>query len=176
AGQLRCVTVGGQSRLTLREALVGWWRDEDAVVPRELVYPPDQTVEEVEQRNAEDFANSLSFAEMAALLELGYPVQVAVGELSDDSPAVGILKQGDVITQIDGSSFDTTDEMLALIRDKPAGTTLTLQVVRDGAEQTVQVQTYAGEDGTPRIGFRPEVSSTATVVVHCGYEERSGGI
>lgn len=161
AGQLRFTTVGVQSRLTLLEALIGWWRDEDAVVPRELVYPPDQTQEEVEQRNAEDFANSLSSAEMAALIELGYPVRVAVGELSDDSPAVGVLKKGDVITEIDGSSFATTDEMLALIRGKPAGSTLTLRIVRDDAEQTVQVQTYAGEDGVPRIGFQPEVSSSA---------------
>lgn len=161
AGQLRFTTVGVQSRLTLLEALIGWWRDEDAVVPRELVYPPDQTQEQVEQRNAEDFANSLSSAEMAALMKLGYPVRVAVGELSDDSPAVGVLQKGDVITEIDGSSFATTDEMLELIRGKPAGSTLTLRILRDDEERTVQVQTYAGEDGIPRIGFQPEVSSSA---------------
>lgn len=161
AGQLRFVTVGVQPRLTLVQALIGWWRDDEAVVPREIVYPPDRTEEEVEQRNAEDFANSLSAAEVAALAELGYPVRIAVGELSEDSPAVGILRKGDIITTIDGASFETADDMLDLIQAKPAGSTLSLGITRTGVAQTVEVQTYAAEDGTPRIGFRPEVSSSA---------------
>ena len=74
-GQLRFVTVGVQPRLTLLEALIGWWRDDEAVVPRELIYPPDQSEKEVEQRNAEDFANSGSAAEAAALAELGYKMR-----------------------------------------------------------------------------------------------------
>ncbi len=55
-GQLRFVTVSVQSRVSLIEAIVGWWNDEDAVVPRELIFPPGQTQEQVEQQNAEDFA------------------------------------------------------------------------------------------------------------------------
>ena len=45
-------------------------------MPRELIYPPDQTEKQVEQQNAEDFKRSQTSAETAALRELGYPVQV----------------------------------------------------------------------------------------------------
>ena len=72
-----------QPQLTLLQAIAGWFTDDDAVVPRELIYPPEETEEQVEQRNAEDFANSQSAAETAALSELGYPMQVAVKEVTD---------------------------------------------------------------------------------------------
>ena len=55
-------------------------------MPRELVYPPDQTEEQVEQHNAEDFQNSQTSAETAALRELGYPVQVVVKEVAAGRP------------------------------------------------------------------------------------------
>ena len=51
-------------------------------MPRELVYPPDQTEQQVEQQNAEDFKQSQTSAETAALRELGYPVQVVVNEVT----------------------------------------------------------------------------------------------
>src|ERR1700704_5569019 len=38
AGQLRFVTIGVVKDLTLADALTGWLRHEDAVVPRELIY------------------------------------------------------------------------------------------------------------------------------------------
>jgi PDZ domain-containing protein len=161
AGQLRFVTVGVKSRLTLLQALLGWWRDDDAVVPREIIYPPDQTEEQVEERNAEDFRNSESAAEVAALTELGYPTKITVDEVSPGSPADGKLQPGDVITSIDGVPVQTSDQMFQAIRSKPAGTTLTLGITRGGAPQTVTVQTAAGEDGVPRIGFAPSFSSSA---------------
>ena len=105
AGQLRFVTVAVQSRVSLLEAIVGWFNDDDAVVPRELVYPPGQTQEEVEQHNAEDFANSQSAAETAALAELGYPVNDQVKAVAPDGPAAGVLKAGDVITTVDGTTL-----------------------------------------------------------------------
>ena len=84
---------------------------DDAVVPREVVYPPDQTTEEVEQENAQAFANSLSSAQEAALRELGYPPAVAIGEIADDSPNAGVIKTGDVITAVDGQSFDSPEAL-----------------------------------------------------------------
>ncbi len=57
---------------------MGWLRHDDAVVPKELIYPPDQTDQQVEQKNADDFANSESSAQTAAFAELGYPGQITV--------------------------------------------------------------------------------------------------
>ena len=84
-------------------AIAGWFSDDEAVVPRELVYPPDESTEEVEQRNAEDFQNSQTSAETAALRELGYPI-AGGGQGGDRGTArrPALLTAGDVITSVDG--------------------------------------------------------------------------
>jgi PDZ domain-containing protein len=156
-GELRFVTVGVQPRLTLVEALLGWWRDDDAVVPRELVYPPDQTQEQVEERNAEDFANSQSAAEIAAMEFLQKPMVVKVDQVPDDSPAKGKLQADDVITSIDDVPIASDVQLLETIRAKPVGSTVSMGITRSGVPQTVQVTTFAGEDGASRIGFRPKI-------------------
>jgi Lon-like protease len=160
-GQLRFVTVGVQPRLTLLQAIIGWWRDEEAVVPRELIYPPDQSEKEVEERNAEDFANSGSAAEAAALAELGYTMQISVKTVAPDTPAEGKLQVGDIIRSVNGVAVDTADKLLEQIRGKPAGTKLTFEVVRKGTTSSLDLTTVAGDDGVPRVGFTPELVSTA---------------
>src|SRR5947209_8631761 len=65
AGQLRLVTVSVRSDISLFEAIRGWLQSDYAVVPRELIYPPDKTEQQVDQENAQDFKNSQSSAETA---------------------------------------------------------------------------------------------------------------
>ena len=77
-GQLRLTTVGVQPDVELVWAIRGWFSNEQAVVPRELIYPPDQSEKQVEQQNAQEFASSQTSAETAALRELGYPVETFV--------------------------------------------------------------------------------------------------
>jgi PDZ domain-containing protein len=55
AGQLRLTTVGVQPDVELVWAIRGWLSSEQAVVPRELIYPPDQSEQQVEQHNAAEF-------------------------------------------------------------------------------------------------------------------------
>ncbi len=72
AGQLRLTTVGVETRPGPVE-LVEAWFDDRAVAPRELVYPPGKTAEQVEAGNAAAFTKSQTSAETAAFAELGYP-------------------------------------------------------------------------------------------------------
>lgn len=174
AGQLRFVTIGVVKDLTLVEALAGWWRDEDAVVPRELIYPPDQTDQQVEQHNADDFAASESAAQTAAFRELGYGMQIKVKDVSAGTPAQGKLQVGDVITSVDGVAVNSADTLLGALRGKPAGTTFAIGVTRAGQALTVQVPTVAGDDGVPRIGVTPEITSTAPFTVNIPIENIGG--
>jgi PDZ domain-containing protein len=175
AGQLRFLTVGVVSELTLLEAIQGWFNGDDAVVPRELIIPPDQTDEQIDKQNAEDFANSQSSAEAAALTKLGYPMQIAVKEVSAGSPADGQLKPGDVIVSVDGTPVNsTTDGLLGLIRGKPVGTTLTFELKRAGAPVTVKVTTIVGENGQPRAGFVPELTASAPFTIDIPIEGIGG--
>ncbi|TDC82245.1 PDZ domain-containing protein [Micromonospora sp. KC606] len=155
AGQLRMTTVGVQPTVKLRAAIAGWLSKDEAVVPRELVYPPDESQEEVDKRNAEDFRNSQTSAETAALVELGYPVQVVVKEVAADGPSVGVLRAGDIVTTVDGAKVTTAGKLVELVRAKPAGTALRIGYTRDGVAGTATV-TSREQDGRPRIGLVPD--------------------
>jgi Lon-like protease len=175
AGQLRFLTVGVVSQLTLLEAIEGWFNGDDAVVPRELIYPPDQTEEQINKQNADDFANSQSSAEAAALTKLGYPMRISVKEVTDNSPASGVLQAGDVITAVDGTAVGSdTEALLHEIRDKPVGSVLAFDLQRNGAPVTVKVTTVAGDNGVPRVGFTPELTSAAPFTVDIPIEGIGG--
>ncbi|MEV0154404.1 PDZ domain-containing protein [Micromonospora sp. NPDC050686] len=152
AGQLRLTTVGVQPTVRLRSALAGWFSADEAVVPRELVYPPGETQQEVEKRNAEDFQASQTSAETAALRRLGYPVQVAVKTVVPGGPAAGVLKVGDVVSAVDGEPVTSAAKLTELIRAKPAGTVLKIGYTRGGAAASADV-TSREQDGRPRIGI-----------------------
>ncbi|MFI6161007.1 PDZ domain-containing protein [Micromonospora haikouensis] len=151
AGQLRLTTVGVQPTVRLRSALAGWFSADEAVVPRELVYPPGETQQEVEQRNEEDFRNSQTSAETAALRELGFPVQVQVKTVTAGGPSEGVLSPGDIVTSVDGTPVTSAGKLTELIRAKPAGTGLTVGYTRAGAAATARI-TSRESDGRPRIG------------------------
>jgi Lon-like protease len=152
AGQLRLTTVGVQPDARLLPAVIGWFADDEAVVPRELVYPPGKTEKEVEQDNAEDFQVSQTSAETAALRELGYPVQVVVKSVDPAGPSRGRLRAGDVITAVDGQSVQTAANLVDLIKAKPSGTRLAIGYTRSGAAASTTVTSAASNGGTPRIG------------------------
>ncbi|GAB7043770.1 PDZ domain-containing protein [Catenuloplanes niger JCM 9533] len=150
-GQLRLTTVGVQPEPNLVSAILGWFDGTEAVVPRELIYPPDETEEQVDQRNAEEFQASQTTAETAALRELGLPILVTVAKVAADGPSAGKLQDGDVITAVDGTAVESAPGLTELVRAKPAGTARTLDVTRAGQKTTVQITTQE-MDGQPRIG------------------------
>lgn len=152
AGQLRLVTVGVQPDTDLLSALRSWLADSDAVVPRELYFPPGRTEEQVERQNQEDFEESQTSAETAALRELGYPVAVTVQKVLADRPAAATLKPDDVITSVDGQPVTSRGRLVELITAKPAGTALSVGYTRAGTAGTARITSAPGEGGSPVIG------------------------
>ncbi|MEU8659529.1 YlbL family protein [Actinoplanes philippinensis] len=154
AGQLRLTTVNVQSQVELVWAIRGWLSDSDAVVPRELIYPPDRSEQQVQEQNAQEWKESQTSAERVALRELGYPEQVYVGKITSGGAADGVLQAEDVITKIDGTAITESGQVSTLIQGKPAGSTLTIDYERAGKAGTARITSKAdAEDGKPRIGI-----------------------
>ncbi|BCJ42789.1 hypothetical protein GCM10010168_04710 [Actinoplanes ianthinogenes] len=157
-GELRLTTVNVQSQVELVAAVQGWLSHQDAVVPRELIYPPDRSEKQVQEQNAQEWKQSQTSAETVALRELGYPVQTYVRKVTPGSAAVGLLQEGDVLTSVDGAAVSEPAQLTALVRAKPVGTALRVGYTRDGKPGTVVVTTKAGEDGkTPRLGIEIDI-------------------
>jgi PDZ domain-containing protein len=121
-------------------------------VPRELIYPPNRSEQQVEQQNSEDFKVSQSSAETVALRELGYPVKVVVTRVTSGGPSSGALQPDDVITAVGGAPVEVAQQLTELVRAKPAGTALKVAYTRGGRPGAATVTTKADKDGQPRIG------------------------
>ncbi|MCA2213373.1 YlbL family protein [Jidongwangia harbinensis] len=153
AGQLRLTTVGVQNDVELVWAIRGWFSDQQAVVPRDVIYPPDQTEKQVEEQNEQEFQVSQTSAETVALRELGYPVQTFVAEVTAGGASDGKLAKDDVVSTVDGTAVTSPQKLTELIQAKPAGTTLTVGYTRDGKPGTARI-TSKDDGGTPRIGVQ----------------------
>ncbi|MFI5931704.1 PDZ domain-containing protein [Actinoplanes sp. NPDC051494] len=174
-GQLRLTTVGVQPSVELVWAIRGWLSDEQAVVPRELIYPSDQSEQQVEQQNAEEFKSSQTSAETVALRELGYPVQTFVTEVTKGGASAGVLQKDDIITAVDGTEVTSPDKLTQLVQAEPAGTTLTVSYSRAGRTRTARITTKAaaGSD-TPRIGVSIDKKQTHPFTVSIDLDEIGG--
>jgi serine protease Do len=79
-------------------------------------------------------------AEKAKELKLRAEHGVVIGKVLEDSPAAKAgLKDGDVITEINGQRVEGTVQFRRMIHETPAGRTLQLTVSRDGRPETVHV-------------------------------------
>jgi PDZ domain-containing protein len=149
-GHLNLTTVSVRDQIDLASALRFWLDGETAVVPRELVYPPEQTERQVEQQNEQAFKASQTSAETAALRTLGFPVQVTVRELSKGSPSTGKLAKGDIITKVDGKPVTSHARLIELITAHKVGDEVTIEYVRAGKPGTVKIVTAGAGDGDQR--------------------------
>ena len=151
-GQLDLTTVGVQPRLTLAQALQGWFERDLAVVPREVVFPPGRTDEEVNAENEAAMTESQSAAVGAAAQYLGLEPEVTVQELSEDSPSAGRLQPGDRLTAVDGRPIKDAAELRERISSRQPGDPVRVTYVRGGSTDTVEIVTgSAGEDGSRAV-------------------------
>src|SRR5262245_23454607 len=109
-GQLRLTTVSVTNPtrdIGLVEALSAWFDGTRAVYPREAIYPPDQSPDDVQQQSSGEMVSSQDTAVAAALTELGYklPLQVEVLSVSKDAPADGRLEPRDRVLEVNGTTI-----------------------------------------------------------------------
>lgn len=130
SGHLNMTTVSQRDGLTLAQALTLWMSGREQLVPRELVYPPDKSKDEIDEANTADFRNSEANAEYAALSYLKYPRAVTVESVTDPGPSAGKLKEGDAIDAVNGKPVATVDEFQALLKTTKPGDQLVLDFRR----------------------------------------------
>jgi Lon-like protease len=150
-GQLRMTTVSvtsPDSHVGLGQALGAWFDSDTAIVPRDLVYPPEQSVEEAEEETHLEMTGSQASAQVAGLTEAGYDVQEVVEVLSvtPDGPSAGKLESRDQLLEVDGEPVPTSDAAVEAIRQREPGDPVTLTVERAGVRRTVRVITEASPD------------------------------
>lgn len=108
SGQLRMTTIeatGPDARVDLGDVLDGWFRTDQAVMPRDAVYPSGETVEEIEEYNAAEMKESQVTATTAALTYLGEDagdIKVTLRLADVGGPSAGLLFSLGIIDKLDG--------------------------------------------------------------------------
>lgn len=169
-GNLNMTTVEVTSAdytLNLVEAVTGWLRHDQAVIPHSNLYPDNQTEKQAEAQNAEEFSASQDSAKAAALTQLGIPVgtEVVVSAVVEGSPSVGKLHAGDVIVAVDGTKVTDPNQVATQVTKHQPGQDVVFTVVPPGKtssdQQQVTITTAKNPDtGKAMVGIQPGTEHT----------------
>lgn len=107
-GQLRMTTIeatGPQASVGLGDVIDGWLSSDQAVMPRDAVYPTGETVEEIEEYNQAEMKESQDTATEAALAHLGEDpgdIKVTLRLADVGGPSAGLLFSLGIIDKLGG--------------------------------------------------------------------------
>jgi PDZ domain-containing protein len=134
--------------IRLPEAIRAWFDPDRALLPSDVVYPPKESVQEVQQQNVQQMRGSQQTAVAAALTELGIPVTrtVVVAKVNADAPAAGKLKAGDVLLRVNEEVVKKVDDVSRAMSGLSPGDQATFVVERDGSRMTLSMSTEADAD------------------------------
>lgn len=158
SGRLNMTTVAVTDQLTLFAAIALWAAPDRQVVPRDTVYPPEKSDEQVQEENDAQFAASEADAEVAALNQLRLPTRVVVGELVAESPATGVLEVGDEIVTVRERAVSSPADVVAALADTRPGQSVPVTFRRANEERTGAVVLGESDDREQGLlGIRPGI-------------------
>lgn len=164
-GSLYMTTVlesgGPRGGLTFVDALTSWFDPDDAVLPRELLYPDDVDREDVQAQQAAMFSTAESDAIGAAMRFLDKPVtmETVVTTVFSESPAHDVLMPGDHIRALDGVDITDPTQVKEKVQSSPIGTTFEFAIdravagVRIPMKEAVTSKANPDDPAVPYIGI-----------------------
>jgi Lon-like protease len=163
-------TTPADARLSLPQALLSYWLPHRDALPRDAVYDPGKSVQQVQDEDAERMETAQDDAVVAALRAEGQPVieRPAIYSVTIGGPAHERLRPGDLITAVDGEPTRVEKDVRDRIQRHQVGETVIFTVIRAKQEQRVKVITAESttQSDTPVVGitlgtgydYAPEIS------------------
>jgi PDZ domain-containing protein len=145
------------ARLSLPQALLAYWLPHRDALPRDTVYTPGKSAEEVESEDADMMSTAQDDAVVAALRADGQPVteMPAVYSVTVGGPAHQRLLPGDLVVSVDGVPTPDQEAVTRQIRSHRPGEQAAFVVVRQRARTEVTVSTVESstEENVPVVGI-----------------------
>lgn len=181
-GELYFTTVRVRSvdnPLSLGEAMVAYLDPDRAVVPKDLIYPDNETAEQSTAESAAQLASSKDSSRVAALRAAGYTVtgRPSVAGVVKGGAAEKLLKPGDVFTAVDGAKVTSPDQIVDAVGTHKPGDTVRLTIERKGKSLEVPVVTRADpkDKKIPRIGITIGETYTYPIKINNNVGRSIGG-
>jgi PDZ domain-containing protein len=158
------------ARLSLPQALISYWLPDRDTLPRDAVYAPGKSAEQVNNEDALQMETAQDAAVVAALRADDQPVteMPAVYSVTIGGPAHTKLLPGDLIVSVDGVATPTQRAVRREIRRHQIGEKVTFVVLRQKVRTTVEVFTteVPSQPEVPVVGitlgtgyrYEPEIS------------------
>lgn len=145
-------TTSVDSSLSLPEAIFAHLRADSDAMPREVIYPPGKSTDQVQSEAVAMMDTSRSNATVAALRADGVPVTELprVQSVVLAGPSADKLQPGDLISAIDTKPVTTRDEVLTQVESHAVGDAIVFQVWREDQELTVSVTAAASNTDSRR--------------------------
>jgi Lon-like protease len=145
-GQLRMTTVSvstPEHRVSLGEALTAWAAKDDAVVPRDLMYPEQSNNQQDRAESAAEMVSSQDVAVAAALTQLGYHLRsyAEVTGVTPGGPSDGTLEPRDRLVRVAGRRIRTGQDLIEVLQGIAPGDRVAGVVRRKGDRVRFQVTT-----------------------------------
>ena len=160
-GSFRLVTVSVDTQVTFAEWVASGFDPDKTVVTKDQV-TGGQSLEQLQKEQEGAMTDSNQNAEEVALTALGLAKSEGdgarvVGTLKD-TPADGVLKEGDLILEIDGERIQTVCDAGRMIDRHEVGDEIEITVKRDGKEVTLTVETIENpkDPASPFVGVAME--------------------
>jgi PDZ domain-containing protein len=171
SGHLNMTTVTVVDNITLYTALALWISGRSTLLPRDEIFEPGLSDQQVEQQNRQMFRDSEANAKVAALRYLGYPTTVVVGEVIPGGAASGKLAVGDRLLALDGQQLPSSKRALDLLTGSHPGQIVQLRF-QHGDSLPQEVALTLGKGLQPGRGYlglglteRPAVPFTITITL-----------
>jgi PDZ domain-containing protein len=143
-----------EDRASVLDVLIAAISPSQDVYDMDLLYPPGTTAKDAEAENAAEMTDSQQVATAVAARSIGAEVteRTIVSSVPDGSPAKDVLRGGDQITSIDGTSVSDGDQIRAAVQKHKPGESLNLVVLRNG--KTIDLTTRTRDsDGRTVMGI-----------------------
>jgi PDZ domain-containing protein len=145
------------AQLSLPQALLAYWLPHRDVLPRDAVYAPGKSAEDVENEDADMMETAQDDAVVAALRADGRPVteMPAIYSVTVGGPAHKLLLPGDLVVSVDGISTPDHEAVAKQIRSHSIGERLRFVVIRNKAQTEVSVTTVESnvQSDVPVVGI-----------------------
>ena len=179
-GELLLTTVsvaGGPGYpVSVGDVVSAWFSRERTVTPVELIYPRQESREDVDARNEAAMISSQENATVAALEELGYdvPTTLEIVEAIEGTGAAGVVQPGDVVVGVGGEEVTSFSELSARLDVVEPGATVEVAVEREGERQTLDVTTVDDGRGRALLGVSIDPEFDLPVDVEISIENVGG--
>jgi Lon-like protease len=145
------------ARLTLPQALLSYWLPHRDALPRDAVYDPGKSAQQVQDEDADRMETAQDDAVVAALRADGQSVteRPAVYSVTIGGPAHQRLHPGDLIVAVDGVATPVEKDVRDRIQRHQVGETVIFTVIRAKQQQRVKVITAesATQSDSPVVGI-----------------------